>query len=663
MAQVKRVDDESPKPPAKRQRSTGSSNGSSKASNKPKTAKKRTNTTVNGKLKAKSKKKPIEEEEEEVDEEVASVDSEDDDFKPSSTKKQKVVKNQSSRGTRTVTTKKKAVKKKSEVDLEEEESEEDEGDNMSDDELFEEETKTPTPKGKKATKGKGTAAAKGKTGKASTATKGKNTTAAGQTKSKPKSAGTKAKPKVKSKAESTPADKKNKKGSVPSWKPVLCATGLESFQWDMLEGLAKRKNSSLKSEFDSKTTHMILRVMKPDDAPTRTMKLCKAVAAGITIVCFDWIQESIEASGAWPDVAPHIHKLSRAQNEPGLFEGKEFFFGPLGDQAKHKDDLTEIVRLGGGKVLWKRPSFPAANEDSDNTEPPSTNLVLVEDPALSEQRAGRRASLIELQQAIPGSELVAPTWILDQCCPASRKEKKSAKKKEKEVSEEENNDDDGDSGYETEEPVTVSKLKPKKKAAPAKATKAKAARNAKNPKTTKGAKGKAANSKSDKDDDVDHDAGKSEGKTVAASKPKQTRGLRGGKRTTKAKAPTSGEGSGVDVDGDKASEGKTSPTKPKAAATTRGGKRSPSTKEVKEDVKDDGVVEAEIESDKFMTPPRSDGKTEKVDESANSKVGEEDVEMKDVEEKIPSNKIEVEATPETEEDLAEKNDLAVPLDG
>ncbi len=665
MAQVKRLDEESPKPPAKRQRSAVSSNGSSKSSTgksaaKSKAAKTRGNGTANGKSRAKQKKKPVEQEEEEedeeVDEDVVMVDSEDEDFAPSPAKKPKTTKNSKSKAGKTATTKARKPKKK--VEVEDSDEEEEDGNNTSsDDELFEDEPKSTPPKGKKgsakgtkSTKNKTATVAKGKAGKGSITPKGKNPAGTNQSKQKPNAATTKSK--AKSKSELIAADKENAKEPIPGWRPVLCATNLESYQWDMLEALGKRRKTPLKSEFDVKAEIMILQVLKPDDSPKRTMKLCKAIAAGMKLICFDWIQESIGIYGKWPDVAKYTHPLTRDPDVPGLFSDKEFYFGSLGNQGEHKDDLVEIVRLGGGKILTKKPTMPKSTDESDKIEPPSSNLILVEDPALSEQRTGRRASLIALKDSIPGSELVAPNWILDQCCPASRKETEPARKQEEDGGDEEEDESDAD----TVEPVAPPKGKPKKKLAQSKSAKPKAPRAVKNSKATKGGRGKAVKSKSEENNEEEY-ADEFEGETSLVRKSKPARGGRGGKRTAKSKSPKSDELSAMDIDNE--ANGQTSPagSKSKATKATRGGKKNSKSKVGKEEGNSN---EPDVESDKFVTPPRSSGNDTKV-EGANGAIANEDVDMNNVEVKTPSNRIEVEATPETDEDLAEKKDISVPL--
>ena len=188
--------------------------------------------------------------------------------------------------------------------------------------------------------------------------------------------------------------------TTPKWRPVLCSTGLSNAQKDILRAVASKKSTQIRPDFDGKVTHVIV-----NDSPTRTVKLCKAIAAGVPLVSFRWIEAAAEAgkdSAEWPSVEEYQQEISRKRSQkPPLFEGMTFFFGA----SEMKNDLASIVKLGSGNVLSRKPSAATRNIDGDT-------LYLVEDAG---KKTSRRASLKPLLQTIANSKLIESKWILDRC--------------------------------------------------------------------------------------------------------------------------------------------------------------------------------------------------------------------------------------------------------
>lgn len=203
---------------------------------------------------------------------------------------------------------------------------------------------------------------------------------------------------------------------------VLCATGLNEAQKEMLRNVARRKRTAVRDSIDGtgtttkskKVTHMVINAYEEDDAPTRTIKLCKAVAAGVQLVRFKWITDALDSEYAeeWPDVDEYVHQLAGTQ-EDKRFQGMEFYFGTLRKFADKKGDLADIVKLGGGTVLTKKPSH-------NNKK---LKLMLVEEgnatKGQEKKKGPRRGSLSEIKKRIQGSQIVQPQYILDRCVPQS----------------------------------------------------------------------------------------------------------------------------------------------------------------------------------------------------------------------------------------------------
>lgn len=218
------------------------------------------------------------------------------------------------------------------------------------------------------------------------------------------------------KSDAKPDDKTNnkrvKRGSkvkkASSWKGVLCSTGLVEGQRVLLNGVADIQNTTVKDDMDKRVTHMVINAVRPEDKPTRTMKLCKAIAAGVDLVCFKWVEDSAGATGSWKEINDYIHPWTKKGAEP-LFRNMRFYFGNLGDKIEDKDEYLSIVKFGGGEVLTMKPVAHARSSAS-------SKLVLVEvGTNKRSSRSGRNASLSSLAGTIPDTEVVDPSWILDRC--------------------------------------------------------------------------------------------------------------------------------------------------------------------------------------------------------------------------------------------------------
>lgn len=201
-------------------------------------------------------------------------------------------------------------------------------------------------------------------------------------------------------------------GSIDTERLILCATGLDEAQKALLKGIAGQKKTQIRSDFDSRVTHMVISAFQPTDMPKRTLKLCKAIAAGVKLVCFKWVEDAA-GPGAWPDISNHLHPWTRNATDGPLFSGARFYFGGLRAMTANKEELIAIVKLGGGTVLNRAPTIDMA--------PSSQKLYIIQDLA-NKKKGGssRRNSNTFVADGIPGADVVDPGWILDQCTPATR---------------------------------------------------------------------------------------------------------------------------------------------------------------------------------------------------------------------------------------------------
>lgn len=196
--------------------------------------------------------------------------------------------------------------------------------------------------------------------------------------------------------------KRARKSAEGSKRYVLAHTGLHELETESLKGIAKAKKTMVRSDIDRRVTHLIIRPYTKDEYPRRTMKLCKAIAAKIPVVCWKWVEESTE-SESWISVDQHLHPLSWPKDEPPVFEGLRFYFGAYNGPKEKKDDLSSVVVLGGGSLVYREPSLDTSNNGT---------LMYVRDEEV-EQRG--RGELPTRYEPPSGVKTIPSTWILDRC--------------------------------------------------------------------------------------------------------------------------------------------------------------------------------------------------------------------------------------------------------
>ncbi|KAM6461946.1 BRCA1-associated RING domain protein 1 isoform 2-T2 [Liasis olivaceus] len=165
-----------------------------------------------------------------------------------------------------------------------------------------------------------------------------------------------------------------KKGPI-----VLLGSGLDPGQQLLLSKLATFLKARVCTEFNSSVTHVVV----PAYPVRTTMKCMLAVLTGSWILTFMWVEASLKR-GAWEqeekyeiDGGPRQGRLNKEQLLPKLFDGCYFYF--LGIFKEHKkDDLKELVKVGGGQILTRKPK-------SDNDVTQTINTVAYHAEITSDQ--------------------------------------------------------------------------------------------------------------------------------------------------------------------------------------------------------------------------------------------------------------------------------------
>lgn len=183
-------------------------------------------------------------------------------------------------------------------------------------------------------------------------------------------------------------------------KVTLAHTGLEEKQKEELGRIAKGKRSTVRAGVDERVSHLVIRAREVTERTKRTMKLCRAIAAGIPILCWDWVEESKRRDG-WAEFDGYVHELTWEAEKEGkrLFEGMKFCFDGYDGDKERMEELVAIVKLGGGLVVGSR--FEGGGKDRGE--------------AMFVREKNRNGGSSSRSQAPAGATVVAGTWILDQC--------------------------------------------------------------------------------------------------------------------------------------------------------------------------------------------------------------------------------------------------------
>ncbi|KAM7448499.1 BRCA1-associated RING domain protein 1 [Porites harrisoni] len=149
---------------------------------------------------------------------------------------------------------------------------------------------------------------------------------------------------------------------------VLLATGLSSGQKTKLQRCSQILNAKIVNEFSLSVTHIVTATNSKGVCP-RTIKYLNGVVTGKWIVNYDWIEKCLRRK-SWIDEtayeitgtndaaveAPKRARINSVKQLPALFDGCQFYFyGEFCPPHPAKEDLIQMVKFGGGKILSREP--------------------------------------------------------------------------------------------------------------------------------------------------------------------------------------------------------------------------------------------------------------------------------------------------------------------
>uniref|UniRef100_A0A8C8SYP4 BRCA1-associated RING domain protein 1 n=1 Tax=Pelusios castaneus TaxID=367368 RepID=A0A8C8SYP4_9SAUR len=145
---------------------------------------------------------------------------------------------------------------------------------------------------------------------------------------------------------------------------VLLGNSLNSEQQKSLNKLTAVLKARKCIEFNSTVTHFIV----PNDPVRSTIKCMLAILTGCWVLKYEWVKACLQSGVREQEEnyeicgGPRRGRLNQEQLLPKLFDGCYFYF--LGTFNHHqKDELMELVKAAGGKILIRQPK-----PDSDVTQ-------------------------------------------------------------------------------------------------------------------------------------------------------------------------------------------------------------------------------------------------------------------------------------------------------
>lgn len=197
--------------------------------------------------------------------------------------------------------------------------------------------------------------------------------------------------------------KRPRKAGEAGRRFVIIHTGLQESQRDLLYSIAKTKKVVLKDDVEPRVTHLVISTYSVSEIPRRTMKLCKAIASKIPIVCWKWVEDSATVKD-WVSFENYVHPLTWKKDEASVFQDKVFYFGCYNGDKKKKDDLITLVQLGNGAILQRDPTLVSLSVRQA--------LLYVRE---EENRKGGRREFLSRFEPPSNAKIVSSGWILDKC--------------------------------------------------------------------------------------------------------------------------------------------------------------------------------------------------------------------------------------------------------
>ncbi|CAG9837328.1 unnamed protein product [Diabrotica balteata] len=143
---------------------------------------------------------------------------------------------------------------------------------------------------------------------------------------------------------------------APKQKPCLACTRLNKIQTQSISLLTNKKLATYSAKFNDSVTHMIVTLDESKRIKDYTMKFVSAVASGIWVLGFEWVQECLKTNSIVPEEAyealddsggtgPKTARLSRIKTP--LFKGFKFYcVNPL--YSTSVEEIEDVItKLGG----------------------------------------------------------------------------------------------------------------------------------------------------------------------------------------------------------------------------------------------------------------------------------------------------------------------------
>ncbi|XP_072390412.1 uncharacterized protein [Diabrotica undecimpunctata] len=143
---------------------------------------------------------------------------------------------------------------------------------------------------------------------------------------------------------------------APKQKPCLACTRLNKIQTQSISLLTNKKLATYSAKFNDSVTHMIVTLDESKRIKDYTMKFVSAVASGIWVLGFEWVQECLKTNSIVPEEAyealddsggtgPKTARLSRLKTP--LFKGFKFYcVNPL--YSTSVEEIEDVItKLGG----------------------------------------------------------------------------------------------------------------------------------------------------------------------------------------------------------------------------------------------------------------------------------------------------------------------------
>ncbi|KAK7267686.1 hypothetical protein RIF29_20364 [Crotalaria pallida] len=214
-----------------------------------------------------------------------------------------------------------------------------------------------------------------------------------------------------------------------SKKLVFCGSALQVDEKVLLLNFANMVGAVVSKYWTPDVTHVIA-ATDENGACSRTLKVLMAILNGRWILKMDWVKACMEEMDMVEEEpyefsldnqgclgGPKTGRLRAVANDPKLFSDLKFYFS--GDYVTtYKEDLEELVEVGGGMVLGSKEELEARRHEFE--EAPSKLLIVYNIDPPHGCKLGEEVSILwqrlneaEDLAAHTGYQVIGHTWILE----------------------------------------------------------------------------------------------------------------------------------------------------------------------------------------------------------------------------------------------------------